>query len=516
MAKKKLENIKKKKVDILQSIKLLTKWITNTRRSDEQLVELINRYGLKNNIARRIMSYNFGFPYIIKYFNEYFNGLYDFESYDTKALIKSIVYLMDVNNRSNGKVFMFIKSSELKDEIKNVIKNLIKDYLLTVYNIECNRRDLDVYYKLFKLGVIKDEDLLEIDKLLNGDKPLIKSLDFINYSDAIKVQDPDNDSLSVLTDDGVKVFSEPINNFINEIKELKTTVPKCKACPLYSKPIVVLDTNVKDLGEVDVVFIGLNPGKEEAEKDLPFVGDSSGGKYIRTIIDQLPRNTKWVIFNIILCSTSNKNEITAVGSVNDIIRDCLNLTNKIFEKFPSKLFIPIGDDAKSMFGITEKISAASGKVFVVENDVKIIPLIHPSSVLRNSKNKAIYDKSAQNIVNFINPTGTNTSTNTGTNTRTTNKSAEVPVELAESEKDLLLLDVKRIEGNKILMIYTDYAGKKKYIIKDYLFPVLIRNKDWNECDMITDKFHDVCQLTDWQKSNVSKKCHQLLKQMTEV
>ena len=151
---RKTQNVKKKKIDYLGSLKSITKWITNPNRKDDQLIEMIEKYQIKNTVVKRILSYNYGFPHIIKYFNTYMNNLYEFDRYDTRLLIKSLVYVMDVNNRSNSRNFMFLKSATLKDDIKYTIKNLIKDYLSSVHNIECNRRDLNSYYRLFKLGVI--------------------------------------------------------------------------------------------------------------------------------------------------------------------------------------------------------------------------------------------------------------------------------------------------------------------------------------------------------------------------
>jgi uracil-DNA glycosylase family 4 len=506
MARKSIENIKKKQIDILQSIKVLTKWINNPRRTDNQLIEIIDKYKIKNSVIRRILSYNFGFPYIIKYFNKYLNSLYQFDNYDTRLLIKSLTYVMDVNNRCNSKNFMFIKSSDLKDQIKKVVKDLIKDYMFTVHNIVCNGRDLDIYYRLIKLGIIKDEDLLEIDRLMNGDKPVITSLDFINYGDTVKTQELSEEQIENLTLDSPN-FSDEILEIINYTKNMKNNSDVCKKCPLFNKTMVTIDTNLNKPGEVDITFIGLNPGREEAEKERPFVGDS--GKYIRTLISQLPRKMTWVIYNVILCSTSNKNEITAAGSVNDIIRNCLNITSKIFEKFPSKIYIPIGDDAKSIFGITDRISAASGKIYDVGKDSKIIPLIHPSAILRNGRNKAIYDQSVKKILEFVNPNIDIKQINT--------KAVEIEsTNIVEDEKGLLLLDIKKLENNQVLMIYTDLAGKKKYIIKKFSFPVLIRNKEWKECDMITEKTQDTCFLNDYQKSNLSKKCHQILNQMVNI
>ena len=116
--KRNIENVKKKQFNYIEYLKSLTKWITNYRRTDEQLDELITKYDIDNSIVKRIISYSYSFPYIIYYFNRYFNNLFDFSSFDTKTLLKSIVYLMEINNRCNSKNFMYIKSNELKDEIK--------------------------------------------------------------------------------------------------------------------------------------------------------------------------------------------------------------------------------------------------------------------------------------------------------------------------------------------------------------------------------------------------------------
>jgi len=497
---KQISNIKKKQIDFLVVLKALTKWITNNKRTDTQLEDIIERYEIENNVVKRILSYNYGFPYIIHYFNKYLNHKFDFDSYDTKTLIKSIIYLMDINNRNNFKMFMFFKATDLKDEIKNVIKNLIKEYLSITYNIECNNRELNFYYRLFKSGVIQDEDLLEIDRLLNGDKTVIKSLSFINYKDAINFGENGDDVIDKPIEEIIqKEMSTEVIEFINSIKNEKINRETCRSCPLYKKPIVILDTNSEKVGDpIDIVFIGLNPGQDEVKQDKPFVGDS--GKYIRRIIDKLPKDKKWLIFNIILCNTSNKKEI---GDVNNIIRNCMDLTKKIFINFPSKIFIPIGDDAKSIFGITDTITNVSGKIIKKDNDIIVVPLIHPSSILRNAKYQSIFDAGVKNILSLFNIIE-----------ETPIKSKQV--ELAQDDKDLLLVDIKKIENNKLLMIYTDIDGNKKYITKDYSFPVLIKNKKWNECGMTTDKTDDTCYMNDYQKSLLNKKCREILSNMVAI
>ncbi len=516
-------NIKKKQINKLIFLKTLTKWVTNLKRTDAQLEEIINKFNIDNNIIKRLISYNYGFPHIIDYYNKYLNNLYDFNKFDTKTLIKSLTYLMDINFRSNPKLFMYIKSTEFKDDIKNTIKELIKEYLSVTYCIECNKKELNFYYKLFKLGVIKDEDLLFIDKQLNGESTKIKNLSYVNFSEALRIEgsndvNENSDITEIKTNSITNELNSPIIEFINEIKNEKTNRKECKSCGLYKNQMVVLDTNVENLHEnIDIVFVGLNPGKEEAISDKPFVGKS--GKYIRKIVDSLPSNTKWLIFNMILCSTNDKNEIIKIsGSINQTFKNCSGFFSKIVEKFPTKLFIAIGDDAKSLFNIKSSISDCSGKIFSVAEGVRCIPLIHPSAILRNPKYQAIFDKSAEEILSLFKGEDENPILKVKKDIK--QKSVDFNNishdNIIEDEKDMLFVDTKRIGDNKILMIYTDLAGNKKYQIKDFKYPVCVKNANWDKCDMMTDKIDDVCYVNDYQKTMVLKKCYEILKNFVEI
>lgn len=489
-------NIRKKQIDFLIVLKLITKWITNKKRNDAQLQEIIDRYKIENTIIKRILSYNYSFPYIINYYNMYFNNLYDFDKFDTKTLIKSITYLMDINHRSESKYFIYIKSNELKDEIKSTIKDLIKEYLSVTYDIVCNKKELNFYYKLFKIGYITDEDLLLIDRHLNGENTKIKSLQTVNFNQAINI------TSDIDVNDNIEIeMSEKIIDFINEIKQNKISNNQCKNCNLFKSPIVVLDTNSQDFGDIDIMFVGLNPGVDEVKQDKPFVGDS--GKEIRKIIKSLPNNVKWLITNTILCSTGNKKDIKDIDSVKE---NCKNMTEQIFSRFNAKYYIPVGDDACKFFGIDDKITLCSGKIFEVNENQKIIPIIHPSAVLRSGqKYQQLFNDSVKTILDCFQQNKNVSSSNIKSKTL-------IPEDkLVNDTKNLLFVDVKRISNNQILMIYTDLAGKKKYKIEEYKIPIYIKNKNWTECSMITDKIDDTCLLNDYEKSKLSQKCHQIIK-----
>jgi len=300
-AKKPKENIRKIKVlpkDYLLPIKAMTKYLTNKKRTDYQLDDIITNFKIEITISKRLISYTYGFPYICWYFNRYLNSKYEFDSFDTKSLIKSIVYLMTVNNRCDYKLFMFIKSDSLKDDVKDSIKTLIKNYFELTYGIYCNKRELNFYYKLFLCGKIQDIDILEIDRLLNGDTPVIKSLSSINFKEAIVIEE-------------------------------------------------------------------------------------------------------------------------------------------------------------------EEVEASEVAASVVKSTTKNIP-------------------------------------------------AQV-----SDTSDLLLVDVKKV-GNDILMIYTDVDGNKKYIKKDFEFPILIKNKKWEKCEMTTDKIDDTCIANDYERSMLNKKCKEMMGKLVNI
>jgi len=500
MAKAK-ENIRKKQVDFLVFLKSISKWITNKKRQDDQLEYLIDKFKIENSIVKRILSYNYGFPHIIQYFNRYFNNLYDFDTFDTKLLIKSLVYVMDINNRSDSRCFTYIKSNELKDEIKNTIKELIKEYLNITYDIACNKRELNFYYKLFKIGYITDEDLLTIDRHLNGENTKIKSLESINFSSAINISSDIAGNEEINTE-----LSSNMIEYINtEFKQKKALRKKCQECELFRKAMVVLDTNCEDFGNIDIMLIGLNPSKEEADQDKLWVGET--GKEIRKIINKL-NGKKWLTTNTILCSTGSKKDITNIDLVKE---NCYDFTGDIFKRFKSSHYIPIGEEACKMFNIEDKITTCSGKSYDLDNGSKIIPLIHPSAVLKSrNKYQSIFDVSVRNILANFNISEGGAARATGSTT------AEIKIDnnkMVSDTKDLLLVDVKKLENNKILMIYTDLAGNKKYELKDFKIPVYIKNKIWSECSMVTDKVDEVCLLNDYEKSKLSQKCFGMIKEM---
>ncbi len=189
-----------------------------------------------------------------------------------------------------------------------------------------------------------------------------------------------------------------IQEFILIVKKTISTRDRCRECPLFGAPSVVLDTNRYDIGPVDLAFIGLNPGIKEVELDTPFVGPA--GQQLRKRIKTLPQGTTYLITNFILCHTENESKIPEPEQV---IKNCLPLVRGIVKRFPAKLYVPLGAKAMKVCRINGSISKVSGQIF----SGNILPLIHPSATLRPSKsgnrnNSEIFDQGFKNIITFLN------------------------------------------------------------------------------------------------------------------
>ena len=476
-------NIIKKPKNYLASLKTLTKLLSTKKRSIEQIEFFISKYDIDNTIMRRILTYLIGTPYIHWYCNKYLNNKFSFNRFDTKDLLLSLIHLIDINRLNDAKQFFYLKSNDMKDDFRQPAKKLLREYFDSIGDIFYNDKELNFIYKLFNLGYITDNDLSEIDILMNN-KSTIKINRITLSNDNNEEFDIENTFPDITTN---------VLQFINTLFEKKNN--QCQKCPLFSRPMVVLDTNAKNLQEVDITFIGLNPGKDDVDQNRPFVDD--GGKEIRKIIAKLPPGTTWLIMNFILCFTYNKKEIEKLAGNVEVVQDhCGLLTKEIMDTFPSKFYVPIGGDAWKRFNIsTDQISVASGKIYNI-GEGKFIPIVHPSSVLKaRNRYQGIFDKSVNNILSQF--SNQNQQTESHATFRTEQKKAQktdmykanidfIPNEniINEINEDLTFFDVKELTNNQLLFIYIDLTGTKKYMIKNYTFDFYIKANDYINSKLI--------------------------------
>ena len=184
-------------------------------------------------------------------------------------------------------------------------------------------------------------------------------------------------------------------NIEKHIRSMMTERKECSNCPLYGHQTVILEQLYDNKKNCDVLFYGINPGKQEAKYNRPFIGPS--GKLLRRKIEDVGLFNFNVAFtNAILCSTPNEKDIP---DVEICISHCKGLTREITKLIKPKIFVPVGQNSTTvLFGIEGKISNLSGKV-IKKGKHSIIPIIHPASAIYNRNGPAaeILQQSLENI-----------------------------------------------------------------------------------------------------------------------
>lgn len=506
------KNVIQKKKSYLDGIKAISNWLFS-KRDEESIRHILEKYDYNNTILKRLASYVYNYPHIIWYMNKYMNDLYQFNKFDTVSLMYSFCYLIDINQRNNGKKLFYLKSNDLVDKNKSKIKDLFHEYFDKLYDKHYNELELNFYYDLINIGKISAEEIIEIDKHLNSGKQSI-NLEIESLAPAATPLSIENYSVLDMT----RTLPKSIQDFCDDIKVQALKRPECQKCELFGKPVVVLDTNCNNFEEVDLAFIGLNPGTEETKANRPFVGKS--GKLLRDFMSKLPQNVKWLITNIILCHTRNEKDIK---NPEDCMLNCTVLIGQIFKKFKAKNFIPMGAKAATYFGIKESITAASGKKY--ENSVcSIIPLIHPSS----AANYGQLDKFTESFKTIYNLYKTEPIKQTVQydlsafkNIDQVKQSTSSTINLADNKiiteltPDLTFFDVREV-NDKIIKIFIDQNGQKKYLIEDYITRFYVKSDSWKDCNQITNSVDCYVNVSGKDKQFVTNKIRQKFNQIKSV
>lgn len=246
-----------------------------------------------------------------------------------------------------------------------------------------------------------------------------------------------------------KAETNELEALAESLKAKKATRRLCQECPLFGKTLVAVDAVPPKTGQVDLLFIGLNPGTHEAAEGKPFVGPA--GKRLREQLNRFSTST-YAITNVILCHTRNAAEIE---NARDVMDRCREMVESVLEKFPARVIVPLGNEAKEFFGLKGSITAISGKP-----QGRIFPIIHPSAV-RGEKMKELFENSFEALRRF-------------TGSRST------------------LFDICNL-GEKILFIFLDENGNKIYELRDNVVDVYVSK---------ADDYLPLKPLTDLQKVSV--------------
>jgi len=165
-----------------------------------------------------------------------------------------------------------------------------------------------------------------------------------------------------------------VNSFLWE--EMEFQIKNCKSCKLCNtrKKAVPGEGNTNS----PVMFIGEGPGEDEDEQGRPFVGRS--GLLLTKIFQSVNlRRDEIYITNIVKCRPpKNRNP------EEDEIKACKKYLDTQIALINPKLIVAVGAMAlKALYNDENlKISEKRGKEMNWEGGIKVIPIYHPSYLLR--------------------------------------------------------------------------------------------------------------------------------------
>lgn len=484
----------KPKKDPYYIYKVLTKYLLNP--SEELLKELCKDKKVATSLRYRTVSYFMSLPRIMWYVNKYLNNLYNDSKISNEDWFRTFANIVKMYGVENTNWFYFARYRQ--DEYANFCK-LVRKYYDTINANAPSSAELTALFNLTKSGIITQEDLENMELIIEGKPTKKKSTVNVKTTNNLVLKSETTD-VTTTKNKTFESLSQDVQNFANTCVQFTTNRQECRSCELSGKKKVILDTNLPKPGPVDITFIGLNPGKEEAEKGIPFIGGA--GQIFRDYLDRFLEkfNFTYLITNCILCSTPNEKDINRPSAV---VKKCREVTNLIHQYFPAKLTVVMGDKAMKSVGIKGTITKNNGKII----DGYFV-MVHPSSAQYGNKYKEKLEAAFIELYNLLQ--GDKSFSQSKENTNIMQKDSAVRLSddqiVTNFSTSLTLFDTKIFNG-QIVYILKDSDGKKKYKFEPIKLPVYIKTGEYPNCPFITENVDNVVYLTEEQKQNLTRKLY---------
>jgi len=168
---------------------------------------------------------------------------------------------------------------------------------------------------------------------------------------------------------------------------IKKSFADCMSCSLLNEPSCILETNCKDLEDVEIIFISEFPSKDEIKKEKPLSGKSN--ILFRKYFEKYKINDmKYLLTNNILCQT----EIPELNVIENCKENCFNF----IKTCKPKLIVLMGDIPANTFQVLPKnsnIVNIRGNFFKWEN-YDVLLTLNPSFI---NKQKTLEEKFEEDI-----------------------------------------------------------------------------------------------------------------------
>ncbi|MEM4718772.1 MAG: uracil-DNA glycosylase [Nitrososphaerota archaeon] len=166
------------------------------------------------------------------------------------------------------------------------------------------------------------------------------------------------------------------------LEDLRKKVEGCRKCALWrTRNRIVFGEGPAD---AEVMIVGLGPGRQEDLQGRPFVG--AAGKFLDQLLSEagLSRDRIYIT-NVIKCFLPGNR------ATEEHVRACTPYLDQQIEVIRPKLIIALGNIAAcyllGKFGLRcepmEKIHGRAYDVSSLMLSLRIVPMYHPASALRN-------------------------------------------------------------------------------------------------------------------------------------
>lgn len=175
-------------------------------------------------------------------------------------------------------------------------------------------------------------------------------------------------------------------NKIEKLKELKAECLACRKCAIGGKMVEgkFLSNVFSNMNcSAKFVVVGQNPGRDEAERQEPFVGVS--GKMFDQLTEEVlgMKRSDFYISNCCRCFTPNNRRPTVLEV--DACQDFLDREIGILK--PKAVITLGGPSFERLTGMHGIMKHHGNPVFSIRHKVFIFPLLHPSPINLNDPAK---------------------------------------------------------------------------------------------------------------------------------
>ncbi len=178
----------------------------------------------------------------------------------------------------------------------------------------------------------------------------------------------------------------------DKLNAIADAVSKCRKCPLAETRTNTVPGEGSPTAEI--MFVGEGPGRDEDLSGRPFVGRA--GKFLDELIQSLPMRREDVfIANVVKCRPPGNRDPERAE-----VEQCSGYLTQQIETIDPLVIVPLGRHALGWFNPNLRITASNGKIFQHEDRV-IMPLLHPSSGLRNPAHAEMLREGIHNIRDAI-------------------------------------------------------------------------------------------------------------------